>query len=377
MKKRPKRILLLGAGGPPGINVIRSWREAPEPFYIVGTDMNPFHLEWVPADRVYLVPPVDHPDYLDAIAEIVEREEIDLIHAQPDVEVRALSENRERFPARVFLPRKETVRLLQDKQASAERWRQAGIHTFPTVPVETPEDLERAVEIIGLPLWLRAREGAGARGATLVERIETGIHWIAYWRSRGVRWEFIAQPYFSGREFAWQSLWKDGRLIVSQGRQRIEYIYPHLAPSGRTGTSAVTVTVHDERVNEVATRCVLAVDPQATGVFSVDLMEDERGNLFPTEINAGRFFTTTYFYTRAGCNMPYYMIRLAFDEPLPELPPYNALPAGLYWIRHIDCPAVLVPHGALRVQREPGLTRCDGAGFLQAIEAMWRAPASP
>ncbi len=216
MNRKPamKRILILGAGGPPGINVIRSWREAPEPFYIVGTDMNPFHLEWVPADRVYLVPPVDHPEYLDVVAEIVERERIDLIHAQPDVEVRVLSENRERFPARVFLPRKETIRLLQDKQASAERWREAGIHTFPTVPIETPEDLERAVEIIGLPLWLRAREGAGARGATLVERIETGIHWIAYWRSRGVNWAFIAQPYFrSGVRLAIPlERWKAHRL---------------------------------------------------------------------------------------------------------------------------------------------------------------------
>ena len=53
----------------------------------------------------------------------------------------------------------------------------------------------------------------------------------------------------------------------------------------------------------------------------------------------------TYFFTKAGVNMPYYYIKLAFGEEIPKLPKYDVLPKGLYWIRHIDGPAVLIKEG--------------------------------
>jgi len=108
------------------------------------------------------------------------------------------------------------------------------------------------------------------------------------------------------------------------------------------------VTVHRDELNEVATKCIRAVDPKASGIFCVDLRENEDGNLIPTEVNAGRFFTTSYFFTKAGINMPYYYVKLGLGESNPDLPQYNSVPAGLYWIRHIDCPAVLVKEGEFR-----------------------------
>ena len=46
--------------------------------------------------------------------------------------------------------------------------------------------------------------------------------------------------------------------------------------------------------------------------------------------------------------MPYYYIKLAFDEEIPELPKYNAIPKNLYWLRHIDAPAILKKDGEWR-----------------------------
>jgi carbamoylphosphate synthase large subunit len=347
----PTRVLILGAGGTAGNNVIESLRDSPEPLYLVGADCNHFHLEWPEVDRVYLIPPSTAPDYIDRINDIVERERIDLVHAQPDSEVRVVSDQRAQLRARLFLPDQEIIHLLQDKLRSAAIWQRAGLHDFPTLVVTDARSMRRAVAKLGLPLWLRATVGAGARGSTLVENIETAIHWLGYWRARGADWTFIAQPYLPGREYAFQSLWHAGELITSQGRERLEYIFPHIAPSGKTGTSAVTVTVHDDALNEAATRAILAVDPRPHGVYSVDLVADRGGRIVPTEINAGRFFTTTYFYSLAGLNMPYYYVRLAMGEPIPALPKYNALPAGLYWIRHMDCPAVLVRDDEMRYRQ--------------------------
>ena len=73
------------------------------------------------------------------------------------------------------------------------------------------------------------------------------------------------------------------------------------------------------------------------------------GSICPTEINAGRFFTSSYFYSFAAkkykipsANMPYIFIKLAFKEKIQEGPKYNILPKDLYWIRHIDCSQQLI-----------------------------------
>jgi len=342
-----KRILVTGAAGSPGVNFIQSLQEAPEKIDIIAVDCNSYHLQWVNVKKRFLVPMCDHPEYIDCLNDIIEREGVDMVHPQPDVEVRAIGENRHRLMARTLLPSQGSIRILQDKNLSGQIWLKAGIRQNPTMPVAGWDDLVAAASSIGMPFWMRATQGAGARGSTLVENLETAYHWLRYWRARGSDWQFIAEEYLPGRDYAWQSLWMNGRLITSQGRERLEYIYPFLAPSGRTGTPTVARTVHNEEVNEIATRCVLAVDPHATGIFSVDLRENADGHPIPTEINAGRFFTTSLFFTRAGLNLPHLYLKLAFCEPYKEYPAYNPLPEGLHWIRHIDCVAALVPDEAL------------------------------
>lgn len=346
--KRTKRILILGVAGPPGVNVVKSLRITKEKFFLVGTDSNKYHLEWPDLDKYYCIPHYNEPGYKEAIKKIINKEKIDLVHAQPDQEVNILSQIRDDISAITVLPSKSTVKILQDKLESAKIWQRSGLHDFETLEIKKQTDLKKAVKILGLPLWMRAKTGAGARGSTLIKKIETGIYWLKYWQSRGSDWSFIIQPFFSGREYAFQSLWFNGQLINAQGRERIEYIFPHLAPSGKTGTSSVTKTIHSKKLNEIATNTILSIDSSPHGVYSVDLMEDKNGKIVPTEINAGRFFATTFFYSQAGLNQPYNMIKLGMGENIPPQKKYDSLPANLYWIRHIDCPAVLVHEKNLR-----------------------------
>lgn len=210
-------------------------------------------------------------------------------------------------------------------------------------------DIQKAFDLLGDKIWIRAKRGAGGTGSTFIENKETGVNWIKYWRSRGKDWEFIAQEFLPGRNIAFQSIFKDGELITSQARERIEYIYPYLAPSGVTGTPIVARTIHDDKVNELATQAVLAIDSDATGIFCVDMKGDKSGLICPTEINAERFFTTSYFFSFAAKkyniplgNMPNILIKLAFSEKIPDGPKYNILPKNLYWIRHIDCSEHLI-----------------------------------
>ena len=146
----------------------------------------------------------------------------------------------------------------------------------------------------------------------------------------------MVSEFLPGREFAFQSLWRNGRLITSAARERLEYVFGHLMPSGQSSSPSVARTIHRDDVNELASAAILAADPRATGVFCVDLKEDESGRPLITEINAGRFFTTSNFLAEAGANMPYEYVRLARGEDVDGLAPYDAVEEGLYWVRMID-----------------------------------------
>jgi len=342
------RILLTGIGSPASQNMLNSLRDAPEPFYIVGTDLNKYHLEWGRLERAYEAPLTDSPEYLPFLLQIIEREKIEFVHGQPDWEVAWLSKHANLLPARTFLPRPAVVAVCQDKAASAKLWFENGLRRDPLRLVNSPEEIYAMAEELGLPFWLRASSGAGARGSCRVDTPEHGFHWLSYWKARKVDWQFMAQEFLPGAEFAFQSVWKEGKLVTSAVRERLEFVFPQHAPSGVTSSPVVARSVHNAPVNDVATRAILTLDAKPNGIYCVDLKCDKEGTSRPTEINAGRFFTTSYFFTKAGANMPYQYVLLGLGRAPRPMPQYDAVPADLYWIRHIDCDNVLIEEGKWR-----------------------------
>jgi len=332
---------------------VMSLRLAQEKMVVVGTEANEHYLHLASTEKKYLVPRAKDSSYIDSLNEIIRKGKVEFLHAQPDVEVEAVSENREKIHATVFLPSKAAVKACQDKLESAKIWRRRNVPVARTIELHDEGDVEKAFEEFGSPVWVRARRGAGGKGSTPADNVETAVSWIRYWKARKVTWDFIAQEHLPGRNIAFHSLWKDGELVVSMARERVEYIYPDLAPSGIMGTPSVQRTVHDERVNRIGTEAVLAIDSGFNGIASVDLKENGDGVPCVTEINPGRMFTTSYFFSYASKmlrgdfagNIPYLYVRLAYKETVPELPKYNILPSDVYWIRHMDAPARLVRDG--------------------------------
>jgi biotin carboxylase len=336
-----RRIVVTGAGGSAAANFVHSLRLAPEPFHVVGTDTSKFHLELAPVDTRYLLPPADNPGYLDELNAVVDAERVELVHPQPEQEVLALAREHERVKAATFLPSAETVSLCQDKAAFAERMSGAGLPTPRFLRPDSEDALRDATASIlegRERAWVRAVRGAGARASLPVSSAEQAAAWVRYWvETRGLEVaDFMVSEFLPGREFAFQSVWRDGVLVTSAARERLEYVFGHLMPSGQSSSPSVARTVRRDDVNELASAAVLAADPRATGVFCVDLKEDEGGRPLITEINAGRFFTTSNFLAEAGANMPYEYVRLACGEDVDGLPAYDAVEEGLYWVRMID-----------------------------------------
>lgn len=311
------RVAVLGAGGPAGVNVCRALHMAGHD--VIGVDRSEPHLVWA------------EPFCAETTTGTADA---DVYHAQADQQVRWLS--RRSLPK--LMPPFKTIAACADKLTACQTWYDEGLRTTRPVLVEEPipDHLHIAADMVGMPFWLRARTGAGARGATLVDDLRTGYHWIRYWQTRNTGWEFVADGYLPGRDFCWSSLWKDGELYAAFTRERLEWVYPHLAPSGRTGTPSISVTVHEPWVNHVAEEAVLAIDPQPHGIYCVDLRENKEGAPTPTEINAGRWSTTSPLYSELGANLPDMHARLAIGESLEPIG-RDIYPAGIRLSRHIDC----------------------------------------
>lgn len=334
-----KRILVTGAGGSPSIGFTRSLRAAHEPFYLIGFDTNPYNLQRAETDERYLVPSVKSPDYLPVVLNIIQETKPDLIHVQISAEMIAVSSLRDKLPCKIFLPNHETILTCEDKYASYVRWNEAGLKVPETRMLNNPEDLQEAFDRFGPRLWLRFISGSAGRGALPTSDFEEARLWIDFRKGWG---QFSASECLEEQTITWQSIWKNGELVVAQGRKRLYWEFANRAPSGVTGITGTGVTVSDPVVDEIAQRAVLAIDPKPNGIFGVDLTYDKNGVPNPTEINIGRFFTTHQFFTKAGLNMPYIFVQAGLDGILPHIScKINPLTPGLAWVRGMDVLPIL------------------------------------
>jgi len=347
------RVLITGAGGSAAFNFRDALRLDDVGHHVVGSDAKPYHLELIDLAARYIVPPVSDPGYPAAINTIVEKEAIEFIHPQPDVEVAWYAEHHDQIGAKVFLPSVDAVSLCHDKMLFNSRLAQRAVPVPAAVHISSPESLKQALAdllTVQPKLWLRAIRGAGSRASLPVNSFYQADAWIDYWRTfRGIDYgDFMASEFLPGPEFAWQSLWYEGELITSQARERIEYIFGNLTPSGQTSSPSVARTVNRDDVNEAGIAAVRAVMDVPHGVFCVDMKESADHQPKITEINCGRFFTTSNFFPHAGLNMPAMYVELALTGALsgPRPPQFDPLPADLYWVRMIDMGYKLVRDGS-------------------------------
>ena len=250
-----------------------------------------------------------------------------------------ISKNRDKLNAKTFLPDHKTVEVCLDKFQSHKKWKDAGIKQPETMVIKDESDLRQAFEKLGKKIWIRDTYGAGGRGSIAVDEFSMAKAWIDFEKGWG---KYTAAECLKPNSITWQSIWKDGKLIVAQGRKRLYWELAKLAPSGVSGATGGGMTVSDPVLDEVAQKAILAIDEKPNGIFSVDLTYDNDGFPNPTEINIGRFFTTHEFFTKAGLNMPNIYVKLAYDEELPSIEKkINPLKEGLVWIRGLDFVPIL------------------------------------
>jgi carbamoyl-phosphate synthase large subunit len=252
---------------------------------------------------------------------------------------------------RLFLPALSTIDLCQDKAALSAFLRERGVPAPRTYPLSDRASLMQAWQELNPSelAWCRIRRGFASRGALQVRDCDQAWSWISYWQTmRGVPVEdFTLCEFLPGRDFNVQALSSKGSLVLIKMCERLSYLNADHHPSGMASTPALAKTVWEPAAIETCCAALRAIDPEATGVFSLDLKEDASGVPCITEINAGRFCMITNIHDFTGrYNMAATYVKLAFGEPAGIDNPYDA--AGEhYLVRDLDTLPTILPAGAL------------------------------
>jgi len=343
-----RRVLVSSAGTGPSNNLMRSLMHGDPSTVLVGCHSDRFMLKKSPAQRNFLIPPLDADEGEGALRSILECARVELVIPGNDADARAIASIRERraLPCRSFLPALKTIDACHDKCALSQFLRERGIpapRTYALTNRDSVAQAWRALEPRELA-WCRVRRGSASRGATKVRDAEQAWGWISYWHTmRGVPVEeFTLCEFLPGRDYNVAGLWSSGRLALIKMCERLSYLNAEHNPSGMASTPALAKTVWEPAAIEACEAAMAALDSGANGMFNFDLKENDAGVPCITEINAGRFCMITNIYDLTGRhNTAQSYVRLAFREATGIDDPYDR--AGEhYLVRDLDTlPAVL------------------------------------
>lgn len=287
-------ILLLSAGGPAAVGVIKSLRHMNFDGNIVTVDCDDLAVGSYMSDNHYAIPRASSDEYIWKIYDIVSQEGIDLILPTGNHDIVPISKNAsllESIGVTLFMSSYDSIQLCKNKFAFYERCK----NNFPVPKTsKTWKDLE-------FPLFAKPMmEVGGSRGARICEnnyQIE----------ALDKQYEYIYQENLSGQEYSIDVLCDmKSNPLVAVPRKRIQT---------KAGISYKGEIIRDEFMEKVCFDICRFLNLR--GPICIQMKEDESGNPKFVEINP-RFGGATYFSTLAGVNFAEIILDLV-DGILPKI----------------------------------------------------------
>jgi len=336
-------VLVTGLGGLVARQVALSLVEAGR-FRVIGCDSDrfkPFLYQSREIEDIRIVPPVSDARYVAAFNELCRAENIALVAATGEAEVEALKAAGDAITAPLFLPSLAHFNMFHSKWLTYQALTETDEGLVPrTMMLMAENDIDRALELYGSPIWIRGCIGQAAETAYCARDAQSGKAWLQLRAGYGA---YTASEFLPGRNLAWTALYDQDELICSTVHERVSYFNAAAAPSGVTGVASVSRTLHDEAVCKVGARAIEAVgraiaDP-LSGIVTLDMKEAADGSAKVTEINPRP--TNTLHLTRAGCNFAAALVDVALGGR-PDYALHNACRADVYYLRDIDCLPIIL-----------------------------------
>lgn len=352
-------VLVLNCDRSTGTGFIRALRRAQGGGWgadvtILGTAAHPLRTVLSDADRTFLIDS-DRPDRV--VAEISRRtgRDIDLVYETRSAEAMLrLSRARHRVPT--FLAPHEILAVFEDKYRTFLHLSAHGLPVPRTFLISRPGDVHRAfARLSGRSAWIRRTHGQGGRGAfasdspaEVVATLERHRGWNRYTLSerlptdRAHPWaDRLSSRLLPGEMITWGALYAHGKLIAGQTRKRLYWEHADLTRSGVTGYTGAAMTLTRPDVHALSEKIVRSFDWAPHGPLGIDYLVDEAGELKVTEIQASRFFTSTYPLALSGLNLPRLFVDAArgVTDTVDSVDP---CPEGLLYVQRFGSPGRIV-----------------------------------
>lgn len=340
------RILVTGSGSAAATGFIHCLQKTDDRFFFVGTEANPMSSFLSSTDKTYMVPSYESEEYIPTLERIIKKEHIDFVWAPDQGAVQVLSKHRDKLSASLFMPDKEIITLCFDKYATLGALEDRGIPVPKTILLKAESDLKKAFASFGKQIWLREMSGWAGKGAFLASNLEEAQFWLKFSHGWG---HFTASEYLPGKGYGCDMLFHKGKLIYLQLKERLAYALAKASIVGVTGTTAILLTDDNPEISKLCEATVRSIDPSPHGAYAVDLKCDVEGNPRVTEINCGRFLSSSIMlFYMTDFNAPYYTVKLGVEGKLPvRIKQYNPVKSGMIISRQLDGEPVIFSASAL------------------------------
>lgn len=313
-------------------DLLRAFREA-EGFKVtlVGLDANPKARGRPLVDRFEVVPHAgrDPAGFIDCVAELSRRLQLDAFVPLSEAETRAVAQHRAELEAigvALSVSGAETVARMTDKLHMLEHLQKAGVDVGPFAPVDTEAEAMTALSALGYPeqqVVFKPRRGTGSRAVLIADATVDGYTPLLETRfcgigpmpalvgemaARGVGFAgFLATPFYGHKVYDVDCVARAGKAIDIVPRLR-EYENP-LSPTNE----GCVVDLHPAVIDLVELACAAF---EVHGACDFDVAVDAGGT--PRLLDAScRLSGSVGASLGAGVNFPAQLLRVMFD-----LPPY-------------------------------------------------------
>jgi carbamoyl-phosphate synthase large subunit len=313
---RGKDINLLFTSAGRRVELLRAFRRAYQSLglggNIIAVDIDPLAPALQVADRAYIVPRLDSPDFIPTLAEIIRREQVDLIFPLIDPDIPLLAAYRpvlEAIGARLAVVSQEAAAVAADKWLTA--------HFFQNLGLATPRSWQAGKldpAAAEFPLFIKPRRGSAAQHTFKVKDARELTFFSDYVCNP------IIQEYLPGPEITNDVICDlKGEVLAVVSRRRIEV---------RWGEVAKGVTIYNAGITAACVKIAQALP--AVGPITVQCLM-QNGLPHFTEINA-RLGGGVPLGIVAGADGP--RLLLAREAGLPvDIPPLGSYQLGLYLTR--------------------------------------------
>jgi carbamoyl-phosphate synthase large subunit len=292
------KILITSAGSTNGVNVIKALKEQKElKLFLIACDMNPLAAGFYMADKYFVVPKANNPNFIPTILKICKKERVQIIIPTFSFELPFFAKNKaiiEKEGIKMAISDYETFLITEDKLRTYEYFKKWEI-PFPKVYTEN-EIQEKKVKF---PVIIRPINASGSKDVVKVNNWEE-----LYFFKKYIKNSFV-QEFVEGEEYTIDGI-NDlrGKMIAASPRIRLET---------KGGLAVKSITVNSPQMVKFTKKIVEGF--KIKGPFNVQCIKKGKEIKF-IEVNS-RFPSGGLPLTvKAGLNIPLILVKLLLGHKI-------------------------------------------------------------